>query len=130
VPEPALLVRSTSLAPVPASAGQARRLVRAALTEVGETVAVDSAEVAVSELVTNAILHAATIVELSIEVTERAVTISVADASPLLPVQRGWSATATTGRGLVLLASLTDEHGVAPRRPIGKAVWFRLVRGN
>jgi anti-sigma regulatory factor (Ser/Thr protein kinase) len=128
--EPALLVRSTSLDPVPASAGQARRLVRAALAEVGETAAVDSAEVAVSELVTNAILHAATTVELCIEVTERAVLISVADANPARPVQRTWSATATTGRGLTLVASLTDEHGVAPRRPTGKTVWFRLVRGT
>jgi anti-sigma regulatory factor (Ser/Thr protein kinase) len=130
VAEQAQLLRSTRLEPVPASAGDARRLVRAALAEVGENEAVSSAELAVSELVTNAILHAATAVQVSINVTDRTVTITVRDWHPRLPLQREASATATTGRGLALVASVTDAFGVDPEEPTGKSVWFRLDRGK
>jgi signal transduction histidine kinase len=130
VSEQALLRRSTTLEPVPASAGAARRVVREALSDVGETAAVPSAELAVSELVTNAILHAATPLELSIEVTVTTVTVWVRDWQPRLPVQRDPSDDATTGRGLAIVAALAEEHGIDPRPPIGKAVWFRLPRGK
>jgi anti-sigma regulatory factor (Ser/Thr protein kinase) len=128
--EQALLQRSTRLEPVPASAGDARRLVRAALAEVGESEAVSSAELAVSELVTNAILHAATAVQLSINVTDLTVTIAVRDWHPRLPLQRPPSLTATTGRGLALIAAVTDAFGVDTEKPTGKSVWFRLDRGK
>jgi PAS domain S-box-containing protein len=127
--EQAVLLRSARLEPIPASAGEARRLVRQALAEVGETEAVHSAELAVSELVTNAILHAATAVELTVEVTASAVTVSVRDWHPRLPTQRHWGENATTGRGLGLVAAITDDFGVEPKRPSGKSVWFRLLRG-
>lgn len=128
VGEQTLLRRSAHLDPVPASAGEARRAVRQALTEVGETEAVYAAEVAVSELVTNAILHAATPLELIIEVTEHTVVVSVRDLSPRMPTQRHWSETATTGRGLKLVRAMTDQFGVDSPGEDGKAVWFRLAR--
>ena len=128
--EQAVLVRSARLEPLAASAGEARRLVRQALAEVDETVALDAAELAVSELVTNAVLHAATAVQLTVEVTDDAITVSVRDWHPRLPTQRHWGATATTGRGLGLVASLTDDFGVHPEQPTGKSVWFRLQRGR
>ena len=123
----ALLQRSTTLAPVPASAGEARRLVREALHEVGEDRAVDAAVLAVSEIVTNAILHAAMPFTLTIEVTATAVTVTVRDGHPRLPAQRASTESATTGRGLAIVATLADEHGVDVQPP-GKAVWFRLHR--
>jgi signal transduction histidine kinase len=129
VTEQALLQRRMTLEPVPASAGEARRLVRAALAEVGESAVVDAAELAVSELVTNAVLHAATPLELSIEVTAAAVTVQVRDDHPRLPVQRDSSSSATTGRGLAIVAALAHAHGVDVHDP-GKAVWFRLLRGH
>lgn len=124
-----LLLRSMRLEPAAASAGEARRLVRKALTEVGESSALYAAELSVSELVTNAILHAATDVELTVEVTTTHVTVSVRDWHPRLPTQRHWGETATTGRGLGLVASLSDDFGVDPQLPTGKSVWFRLRRG-
>jgi PAS domain S-box-containing protein len=127
--EQTLLRRSARLEPLAASAGEARRLVRHTLAEVGETGALDAAELAVSELVTNAILHAATAVELTISVSLSDVTVSVRDWHPRLPTQRHWGETATTGRGLGLVASLTDAFGVAPEQPTGKSVWFRVHRG-
>jgi PAS domain S-box-containing protein len=123
-----LLSRAARLAPVPSSAGDARRLVRQTLAEVGEIGALEAAELAVSELVTNAILHAATAVELSVDVTVDAVTVTVRDWHPRLPTQRHWGETATTGRGLGLVASITDDYGVDPLQPTGKAVWFRIMR--
>lgn len=123
------LSRSARLEPVASSAGEARRLVREALAEVEESGAAYAAELAVSELVTNAILHAATAVDLSIEITPSSVTVSMRDWHPRLPTQRHWGETATTGRGLGLVASLSDEYGVDPKSPSGKSVWFRLVRG-
>ena len=66
----------------------------------------------------------------SIEVTASSVTVWVRDWHPQLPIRRRSSETATTGRGLALVASLTDAHGIDLREPTGKAVWFRLVRGN
>ncbi|GAC1609962.1 MAG: hypothetical protein NVS3B26_14130 [Mycobacteriales bacterium] len=126
--EQALLVRSARLPPVPSSAGEARHLVREALAEVGESAALDAAELAVSELLTNAILHAATAVELTVDITRTSITVSVRDWHPRLPMQRHWGATATTGRGLGLVASVSDEFGVDPLE-LGKSVWFRLHRG-
>jgi PAS domain S-box-containing protein len=123
-----LLSRAARLEPVPASAGAARRLVRQTLTEAGESSAVEAAELAVSELVTNAILHAATSVHLSVDVTADAVTVTVRDWHPQLPTQRHWGENATTGRGLGLVASVTDDYGVDAQHPTGKSVWFRILR--
>jgi anti-sigma regulatory factor (Ser/Thr protein kinase) len=126
--EQALLLRSARLEPVPASARAARRLVRQALTEVDDESALFAAELAVSELVTNAVLHAATPVDLTIEITVDAITVSVRDLSPRLPAQRQPGETSTTGRGLALVAAVSDDFGVEPHRPTGKTVWFRLIR--
>jgi PAS domain S-box-containing protein len=129
VVEQALLQRSARLQPVAGSAREARRFVSEALAEVGESETLYAVELAVSELVTNAILHAATPMELTIEVTQIAVTVRVRDWHPRLPAQRHWDDSATTGRGLRLVASLSDEFGVDVQPPKGKSVWFRLVRG-
>jgi anti-sigma regulatory factor (Ser/Thr protein kinase) len=129
VAEQALLQRSSRFDPVPASAREARRVVRDALTEVGEPDLGPPAELAVSELVTNAILHAATTVELTIEVTTDSVTVRVRDWHDRLPQHRDATHTATTGRGLAIVAAVSDAHGVDVQPPSGKAVWFRLRRG-
>jgi anti-sigma regulatory factor (Ser/Thr protein kinase) len=129
VAEQAVLQRSTRLEPVPASASVARRLVREALTEADATELAVPAQLAVSELVTNAILHAATLVDVTMEVTADSLTVRVRDWSPRLPEPRTADDLATGGRGLAIVAAVTDEHGV-DLRPVGKSVWFRLLRGD
>ncbi|MDQ1682997.1 MAG: hypothetical protein QOH99_1538 [Frankiaceae bacterium] len=124
VPE-LLLQRTTTLAPEPASAGVARRFVRSALLDSGRPEWVDRAELAVSELVTNAILHAHTELLVDVTVTATDATVNVRDNSPQLPTQRHWGASATTGRGLALVASLSVTYGVDLETD-GKSVWFRL----
>ncbi|MDQ1681030.1 MAG: hypothetical protein QOI42_1889 [Frankiaceae bacterium] len=120
-----VLERATSLAAEPASARAARRFVHDSLVAAGRPEWVSSAELAVSELVTNAILHAHTPLRVEVTVTARDATVHVRDTSPRLPAQRHWGESATTGRGLSLVASLSVEYGVQVE-PGGKSVWFRL----
>ncbi len=88
---------------------------------------VDSAELAVSELVTNAVLHAHTAIHVRAVVTDSRLTVEVRDFSPVMPTAREWGVQAPTGRGMTLVASVTTDHGVIPLQPHGKVVWFRLA---
>ena len=112
----------------PASASAARRAVREVLRAAGRTEWLHAAELASTEVVSNAVLHAHTEVELTVEVFDDVVRVQVRDFSPLLPVQRDYSAQATTGRGMALVAALTTEHGVTDVGPTGKTVWFTVGR--
>jgi len=106
---------------------EARRLVRRALVDVGQEIA-DAAELVTSELVTNAVVHAGTDIDVSIELCPDRVRVEVADGSPHLPRSRRYGTSAGTGRGLVMVEELTDEWGVSRRGPgdQGKVVWFEI----
>lgn len=120
-----LLVRAAVLPPDPTSPGAARRLLLDALRETGRERWADSGTLAITEVVTNAVLHAATPVEVTVAVLPDEVDVSVFDRSPVLPLPRTYGPQATTGRGLRLVAALTAECGVEPRDdPRGKDVWF------
>lgn len=110
----------------PASTSAARALLRDALTGAGRTQWLDAAELACSEIVTNVVLHAHTEFLLTVEVDTDRLRVQVRDFSPALPVQRHYDASATTGRGMALVAALTDEHGISDAGPGGKTVWFTL----
>lgn len=111
----------------PASA-RARAYVRAALLALDLPELIDSAELGVTELVTNACLHARTPLTLSIRVVDRGVRIGVSDQSPRAPEVRRGDLWATTGRGLRLLEGL-GRWGVDLLSPpeVGKTVWFEPV---
>ncbi len=110
----------------PRSVGQARRFVRTVLAEVGREAWTDSAALAVSELVTNAVLHAHTEVELTVGTGPACVRIEVRDDNPALPVVGNHpDLTAESGRGLLLVSTLADDWGVESTGD-GKAVWFEL----
>ena len=104
----------------------ARRLVREQLQEHGHTVLSDSAELIVSELVGNVVLHVGGDVEVTVAVHAAEVVIEVSDDSPLSPHLRVFSSTSSTGRGMRLVHSLSAEHGVRPRGS-GKTIWVRLT---
>jgi PAS domain S-box-containing protein len=127
--QPALAAHAVWLPPDLASAAQARRLVRQVLAGAGKQQWVESCESAVTEVVSNAVLHAHTASEVTITVAEDHVRVEVRDLSPVLPVQRHYSEQATTGRGMALVAALTHEHGLSDVGPGGKTVWF-TVRGE
>ena len=111
----------------PASVGRARRLVAGAMREWQLEHLEEPAALLVSELVTNAVLHARTQVCVEVQRTAAVVRVVVSDGSRRLPRQRRHDVTAATGRGLGLLQVLAHRWGSedAPE-PYAKAVWFEL----
>ena len=118
--------RSWELEPVAPSARRARRLLRELLTAQGHEDWVDAAELAVSEVVTNAVLHAHTDIRLTASVSEGELRVEVLDRNPALPSPRGYDQHATTGRGIDLVSALTTACGVRSLGAEGKVVWFAL----
>ncbi|MET9829302.1 ATP-binding SpoIIE family protein phosphatase [Streptomyces sp. NPDC006385] len=131
----------TSLPGSPLSPGSARSLVRAALTEWATSGLpgterlsdrlVDDAVVAVSELVTNAVVHAGTEVELTCRLEEDtgALLVEVLDHHPSRAPRNGEVEapydTPEYGRGLRLVSRLAESWGVTYRTG-AKTVWARL----
>lgn len=98
----------------------AQRLTRAELPQY-----VDDAELAVAELVTNALLHAAPPVSLRVLPRQDRVRLEVADGSRAAPVRGRADVASMTGRGLALVEALSLRWGVDPA-PAGKVVWAEL----
>lgn len=113
------------LPPHASSAGAARALVRVALKQGGLEAWVDSAELALSEIVTNAFLHAGTALQLHVRTDSDGLRVEVADGSPHLPVRRDYSSNSGTGRGLRIVSELVDEWGAFAHGD-GKIVWFEI----
>ena len=113
------------LAADPANVGRARRLLRTAIEGVGDTPA-DAAELLLSEVVTNAFVHAGGVVKVHVRASPAGVRVEVEDRSSHHPVRRWFAPTAGTGRGLQLLDELADRWGSHARPHGGKVVWFEL----
>lgn len=129
-PRPAELHRcQVRLAAVPAAPGEARRQVRAAIRAWDVPVDEDVAILLASELVTNAITHQpGRTVTLALTCSPGQLRVDVHDTSRSLPVLASAPADADTetGRGLMLVDTLSDEWG-SYRTPAGKAVYFTLA---
>jgi len=118
-----------SLEPHPASVGDARRLVREVLSETGRDDLAEAAALVVTELVTNALVHAGTRIGLLTRVDGDGLRVEVTDGSPQLPTLRHNGTLAGTGRGLMLVQRTVDRWGVDSHRT-GKTVWFELAAGG
>jgi anti-sigma regulatory factor (Ser/Thr protein kinase) len=122
-----LHARRIRLTAGPAAAAEARRQVGAAIRAWQVPVDRDAAVLLTSELVTNAIKHAAgETVTLGIRRGHGRLRVDVLDTSPSPPVLADTPAGAEAGRGLMLVASLSAEWGFY-RTPAGKAVYFTLA---
>ena len=111
----------------PAAAAEARREVRAAIWAWDIPVDPDVAILLTSEQVTNAIKHEVTgIVMLAITCSRGQLRVDVHDTSRALPMLIDAAADTETGRGLMLVATLSAEWG-SYRTPDGKAVYFTLA---
>jgi anti-sigma regulatory factor (Ser/Thr protein kinase) len=86
---------------------------------------VDDALLVVSELVTNAVLAGSPSVTVTIELHVDELRIEVVDSAAGRPERRAAPVTSPDGRGLTLVAAVTDGWGVTPV-PAGKAVWARF----
>lgn len=117
---------SVELPPVPASATQARRLAREQLESICPPDALDTIALLVTELVTNAVLHARTPLQLQIETRPHLVRLYVEDTSDRQPEKRSYASDAVTGRGLALVEALSSSWGVEST-PSGKAVWCEIA---
>lgn len=79
-----------------------------------------------SEVVTNAVLHARTTLSVTASQHGDTVRVEVADGSPVQPVRRRFADVSPTGRGLHLLDRLTTSWGIEPDGD-GKTVWFEMA---
>ncbi|GHF30878.1 ATP-binding protein [Streptomyces griseoluteus] len=82
---------------------------------------VDAVLLTVSELVTNAHVHARATAQLVLTWDSECLHVTVHDASPELPEQRRPTTGATGGRGMLLVDALADSWGAYPC-PRGKEV--------
>jgi anti-sigma regulatory factor (Ser/Thr protein kinase) len=113
----------------------AARNVSAARRFVADTLAAWNADAfewaaltAVSELTTNAVLHARTGFTLSLHLDDDLLRLAVTDQSVKLPRPRSSSDQASTGRGLNVVYALAAAHGVESTSA-GKTVWC-VVRAD
>jgi len=112
-----------------ANVGEARRFVRRALIDL-EIADLDfEASQVVSELATNSVIHAGTQFEVEISYEAGVLRIGVSDLSPRGPIAKSHSERATTGRGLHLVAAVSEDWGTEAR-PGGKTVWCTLRLGS
>ena len=118
-------VVEAELAPDPTSASEARRFVRGVLVRWHAEVVEEAAVLLTSELVTNALLHARTVMKLRLRRRPGLVRIEVVDDGAGQPVRRRYDDDASTGRGLALVEAMAEDWGVEPANG-GKAVWFTL----
>ncbi|SCF98723.1 ATP-binding protein [Streptomyces sp. Ncost-T10-10d] len=119
---------TVELQALPSRIGQVRRIVSAQLRYWHLDPLIDHAALGVTELLTNVHRHAQPDKSCTVEIElllER-LTVSVHDHDPRLPTVREASASSTSGRGLALIAAVSESWGVCPRGGAGKVVWFTL----
>jgi anti-sigma regulatory factor (Ser/Thr protein kinase) len=109
------------------AAGFARRRVRELI---GDHDRIDDLLLCVSEVVTNAVIHAGTLTHLTFVCDDDVVRVEVVDRSPAKVPRRAEPGPASeSGRGIRLVDLLADRWGVAvdPRQ---KSVWFEFDAVN
>jgi serine phosphatase RsbU (regulator of sigma subunit)/anti-sigma regulatory factor (Ser/Thr protein kinase) len=137
------LVATAAYEPEPAAAAAARRFVRETLRRWhvanGSSRLIDDTVLLTSELVTNAVIHAGTQIQVTCRLDGGEVEVAVRDRHPArmipeLPARPdgpgaeadpAGSPSRTSGRGLLLPAALASSWGVSYARA-AKAVWFRI----
>ncbi|NUL06161.1 SpoIIE family protein phosphatase [Streptomyces lunaelactis] len=109
----------------PRSVGRARELARAQLLSWNLEALVDTVELLVSELVTNALRYGEGEIRLRL-LRDRTLVCEVWDAGLVQPRRRRARDTDEGGRGLQLVGLLSAAWG-SRRTPRGKTVWFELA---
>jgi DNA-binding NarL/FixJ family response regulator len=109
------------------SAGSARRFVETTLEEWDCADSLEIVKLLVSELVTNAVLHAGSDAEVVVQLTPSVLHVEVMDGSPVMPVLRQPGSSDTSGRGLALVDNFASAWGTR-RLAHGKSVWFDVPR--
>lgn len=108
------------------SVTEARRFVLDALTNWSLDALADTAALLTSEVVTNAVLHARTTVDLVVLRLGDGVAVEVTDGSRKQPRVGQATPESTNGRGIALLEQLASTWGVTTNRA-GKTVRFTVT---
>jgi anti-sigma regulatory factor (Ser/Thr protein kinase) len=107
----------------------ARRFVVDTLKQWGRGEYVNDAALIVTELATNAVIHAQSNFSVAVTSPSGGVRVAVGDASRVAPILGDMaSTTATSGRGVALMAALAHQWGTDLTSD-GKVVWAEFRRG-
>ncbi len=110
----------------PKSVAASRRFVEGALTDLPDELQ-EAAVLMVSELATNAIVHATTGFEVTIHRTKSKLRVEVADLGGGEPEVRMPPVSEPHGRGLQIVEELSDDWGITERTgDTGKTVWYEV----
>jgi anti-sigma regulatory factor (Ser/Thr protein kinase) len=108
----------------PESVRSAREFVRGAIADSQNAA---DAVLLVSELATNAIIHAKSSFAIDVKLQANIVRVEVVDESPILPVLADTPPLGSRGRGLGIVNTLARAWGTEARGQ-GKAIWFEIER--
>jgi MEDS: MEthanogen/methylotroph, DcmR Sensory domain/Histidine kinase-like ATPase domain len=113
--------------PTPFAVPVARRFVADALGGWGRLALIESTELVVSEMVSNAVRHGGRRFVVAMSCRSDDVRVAVTDLSPQVPTPRPEDPeVATDGRGMHLIAALSRRWGTEVHAP-GKTVWAEIA---
>ncbi|MFF5160805.1 SpoIIE family protein phosphatase [Streptomyces sp. NPDC000348] len=113
----------------PEALAEARRMIRTVAGSWGAEDRADEIELVADEMITNVLMHTEGSAVVTLRVltgSERRVRVEVEDSSSALPRRREAGESGVSGRGLLLIETLTDVWGVEARGG-GKCVWSEFV---
>ena len=119
----AIWTHVTRLEPTASSASVARDFVRGHLVEHELPYLVDDIRLVVSELVTNAVVHAGTPVHVTIQGLPFCVILTVRDGLSRRPSPTVATVNAVGGRGMDVVRQVSDAWGAIPAAGGDKCVW-------
>jgi anti-sigma regulatory factor (Ser/Thr protein kinase) len=116
---------SRQFSPTSSSVSDARLFVREVLGSRPPEI-VDRVQLITSELATNCVVHARTPFEVQVSSRDGEIKVEVRDSSREQPVPRRHRNDEPTGRGLMIVAALSDDWGIVPIGQGGSTVWFTM----
>jgi anti-sigma regulatory factor (Ser/Thr protein kinase) len=113
-----------TFAPNPSEVFAARHFVSYVLEK--WSMEIEDVPLLVSELATNAVLHARSDFEVTVIRLRNCVRVEVFDQNTRLPSFAVAPTDAYSGRGLMLLRGLSTNWGVESHSDVGKTIWFEV----
>jgi anti-sigma regulatory factor (Ser/Thr protein kinase) len=113
------------LTPTTSAPRHARQAITELLAKTGRADLTADAALLVTELVTNAVVHAGGPIVVTAAYLESTLRVEVHDPEPAKPILQQPSALDEAGRGLRLVALLAHRWAITPE-PDGKTIWFEL----
>lgn len=108
----------------PATPRAVRRFVDEILDRWSCQPAIDTLHLVLSEVVSNAVVHAGSAPEIAVRLLDGFLRVEVGDDSDVLPEMRAADPSAVSGRGMAIIESEATRWGVERRPGGGKTVWF------